>query len=68
MAAQRKLKQIRPSAHWRARRLRVQRELENATRLRERVSHPARKDITSYLDLLRRTISWLEKMEHSSLD
>jgi hypothetical protein len=49
-------------AHWRARIERVQNELNDKKRLYDKVSHPAKKDLGRYIDQLKKTLMWLQKM------
>jgi hypothetical protein len=62
MPTKEELKQLRTKAHWRERIKRVQRELNDKTRLYAQISHPARRDLGRYIDHLKRTLAWLKKM------
>ena len=62
MTTKEELKQLRTKAHWRERIKRVQRELNDKTRLYGRISHPARRDLGKYINHLKQTLAWLEKM------
>jgi hypothetical protein len=62
MTARDELKHLRTKANWQLRIGRVQKELDDAKRLRDKVSIPARTDIDRYISLLKKSLAWLQKM------
>jgi hypothetical protein len=62
MTTKDELKHLRTTAHWRARIVRVQRELDDKKRLRDKISIPAKRDLDRYIDHLKKTLAWLQKM------
>jgi hypothetical protein len=62
MTAREELKRLRTAANWQLRIRRVQRELDDAKRLRAKVSIPARTDVDRYIGHLKKTLAWLQKM------
>jgi hypothetical protein len=66
VATKEKLSALRSRSHWRIRRQRVQRDIEDAKRLHDQVSIPAQKDIKRYIGILNKALAWLQKMEEST--
>jgi hypothetical protein len=62
MTARDELKHLRTKANWQLRIRRVQKDLDDAKRLRDEVSIPARKDVDRYIGHIEKTLAWLQKM------
>jgi|HubBroStandDraft_4_1064222.scaffolds.fasta_scaffold817997_1 hypothetical protein len=66
MTDEKALKQLRTRAHWRARRQRVEKEIADKKQLQAQVGRQAKKELETYIVLLKNTLYWLKKTESST--